>query len=483
MNSGGGAGGGQVSGMGNIMNTLEACERIKEEYQFLTSQNQSLKVQCEKLAQEKNEIQTHYNLIYEMSYGINNEMHKQTEIAKRMRDICSQIIPYLPPEHQVQVTSAIERCKSGLNQDMNSAMMGQPPLPHGQNPFPNAALNQQPQFAQFAASLGMGNLMGMSGLAGLGIPGGPGSQIPPPPGGIGSGLLALGSVAGAIGNNSGNHYGQHYSKDSDKESIDRERTRGSVSPGRAQHHQQQHDRSKSPSDNYNSESNNNNNNHSKKIKREREEDRDTDNDKSDNELVVDDLNDNSNTNGNGNSNNGPLTNNSINSLNINPMRASPHENGSNGSENINKELNNSKISKKEENSRSPHSDHSSRSTPSVKHEKSNTPVAKSITPSNNRPRASPRPNQQGNINQQNAAAAAAALQNYPYNLQSPNNLAAFGSYAEIMAAALSANGPNAAVAALYNNRMPFQGGGPPQQGNFSDPNARISIPGQPAGKP
>uniref|UniRef100_A0A3Q0S4M9 Groucho/TLE N-terminal Q-rich domain-containing protein n=1 Tax=Amphilophus citrinellus TaxID=61819 RepID=A0A3Q0S4M9_AMPCI len=37
----------------------------------------SLKLECEKLATEKTEIQRHYVMYYEMSYGLNIEMHKQ----------------------------------------------------------------------------------------------------------------------------------------------------------------------------------------------------------------------------------------------------------------------------------------------------------------------------------------------------------------------------------------------------------------------
>ena len=58
--SGGGGGGG---GTGLIINTLEACERIKEEYNFLQAQNQSLKLECEKIAQEKTEMQRHYVMV------------------------------------------------------------------------------------------------------------------------------------------------------------------------------------------------------------------------------------------------------------------------------------------------------------------------------------------------------------------------------------------------------------------------------------
>uniref|UniRef100_A0A8C0XLE9 Groucho/TLE N-terminal Q-rich domain-containing protein n=1 Tax=Castor canadensis TaxID=51338 RepID=A0A8C0XLE9_CASCN len=55
----------------------ESCDRIKEEFQFLQAQYHSLKLECEKLASEKTEMQRHYVMYYEMSYGLNIEMHKQ----------------------------------------------------------------------------------------------------------------------------------------------------------------------------------------------------------------------------------------------------------------------------------------------------------------------------------------------------------------------------------------------------------------------
>ena len=61
--SGGGNGAGGGAGSLGIMNTLEACERIKEEYNFLQAQNQSLKLELEKLAQEKSEMQRHYVMV------------------------------------------------------------------------------------------------------------------------------------------------------------------------------------------------------------------------------------------------------------------------------------------------------------------------------------------------------------------------------------------------------------------------------------
>uniref|UniRef100_A0A7N8YPP5 Transducin-like enhancer protein 4 n=1 Tax=Mastacembelus armatus TaxID=205130 RepID=A0A7N8YPP5_9TELE len=56
----------------------ESCDRIKEEFQFLQAQYHSLKLECEKLASEKTEMQRHYVMYYEMSYGLNIEMHKQS---------------------------------------------------------------------------------------------------------------------------------------------------------------------------------------------------------------------------------------------------------------------------------------------------------------------------------------------------------------------------------------------------------------------
>nr|XP_061804143.1 transducin-like enhancer protein 4 isoform X9 [Nerophis lumbriciformis] len=80
----------------------ESCDRIKEEFQFLQAQYHSLKMECEKLASEKTEMQRHYVMYYEMSYGLNIEMHKQAEIVKRLNAICAQVIPFLSQEQQLQ---------------------------------------------------------------------------------------------------------------------------------------------------------------------------------------------------------------------------------------------------------------------------------------------------------------------------------------------------------------------------------------------
>ncbi|EOB00732.1 Transducin-like enhancer protein 1, partial [Anas platyrhynchos] len=97
----------------------------------------SLKLECEKLASEKTEMQRHYVMYYEMSYGLNIEMHKQTEIAKRLNTICAQVIPFLSQEHQQQVAQAVERAKQVTMAELN-AIIGQQlqaqHLSHGHGP-------------------------------------------------------------------------------------------------------------------------------------------------------------------------------------------------------------------------------------------------------------------------------------------------------------------------------------------------------------
>uniref|UniRef100_A0A8C9W5B0 TLE family member 2, transcriptional corepressor a n=1 Tax=Scleropages formosus TaxID=113540 RepID=A0A8C9W5B0_SCLFO len=100
----------------------ETLDRIKEEFQFLQTQYHSLKLECEKLATEKTEIQRHYVMYYEMSYGLNIEMHKQTEIAKRLNVICAQLIPFLSQEHQQQVIQAMERAKQVTMGELNASI-------------------------------------------------------------------------------------------------------------------------------------------------------------------------------------------------------------------------------------------------------------------------------------------------------------------------------------------------------------------------
>uniref|UniRef100_A0A674PF58 TLE family member 3, transcriptional corepressor n=1 Tax=Takifugu rubripes TaxID=31033 RepID=A0A674PF58_TAKRU len=127
----------------------ESCDRIKDEFQFLQAQYHRKQL-----------------LYYEMSYGLNIEMHKQ--VCSRIRNICVQ--PKHPRVHQQQVAQAVERAKQVTMTELN-AIIGQ---------------QLQAQHLSHAAH-------------------GPPVQLPPhpsglqPPGlppvtGAGSGLLALGAL-------------------------------------------------------------------------------------------------------------------------------------------------------------------------------------------------------------------------------------------------------------------------------------------------
>ncbi|KAM9182042.1 transducin-like enhancer protein 3 isoform 3-T3 [Mergus octosetaceus] len=173
----------------------ESCDRIKDEFQFLQAQYHSLKVEYDKLANEKTEMQRHYVMYYEMSYGLNIEMHKQTEIAKRLNTILAQIMPFLSQEHQQQVAQAVERAKQVTMTELN-AIIGQQQL--------------QAQHLSHAAH-------------------GPPVQLPPHPSGLqppgippvtgsSSGLLALGALGSqahlAVKDEKNHHDLDHRERDS-----------------------------------------------------------------------------------------------------------------------------------------------------------------------------------------------------------------------------------------------------------------------------
>uniref|UniRef100_A0A3Q0SJ17 TLE family member 3, transcriptional corepressor n=1 Tax=Amphilophus citrinellus TaxID=61819 RepID=A0A3Q0SJ17_AMPCI len=146
------------------------CDRIKDEFQFLQAQYHSLKVEYDKLANEKTEMQRHYVMVSTTIIELGTGFHG-TEIAKRLNAILAQIMPFLSQEHQQQVAQAVERAKQVTMTELN-AIIGQQQL--------------QAQHLSHAAH-------------------GPPVQLPPhpsglqPPGippvtGAGSGLLALGAL-------------------------------------------------------------------------------------------------------------------------------------------------------------------------------------------------------------------------------------------------------------------------------------------------
>ncbi|XP_051495907.1 transducin-like enhancer protein 2 isoform X17 [Apus apus] len=143
---------------------LEICDRIKEEFQFLQAQYHSLKLECEKLLSEKTEMQRHYVMYYEMSYGLNIEMHKQAEIVKRLSAVCTQMIPFLTQEHQQQVLQAVERAKQVTMGELNS-IVGQQQLQHLSHHASPIPLTPHPSSMQ-PSSLSGGSTSGLLALSG-----------------------------------------------------------------------------------------------------------------------------------------------------------------------------------------------------------------------------------------------------------------------------------------------------------------------------
>ncbi|CAF1165967.1 unnamed protein product [Rotaria sp. Silwood1] len=216
---------------------IEYCDRIKKEFNLLQQQCQSLKFDCEKLAQEKIEVHRQYVMYYEMSYGLNVEMHRQSELAKRYLAICHQILPCLSQEQQNQVATTLERAKQVTVAELN-AIIGQ--QMHAQGvAFPHAHSQTQ----HFSAS--------PFGTAGL------------PPG-----LLALQGVAAAAQ--------QAYLKD-EKDNLERAAALSHKRTASSPHHinEKYRGHSRSPYE-------------SKKHKRDEE----SEGEKSDGDLVVDDANEN-----------------------------------------------------------------------------------------------------------------------------------------------------------------------------------------------
>ncbi|NXY39219.1 TLE1 protein, partial [Pomatorhinus ruficollis] len=126
----------------------------------------SLKLECEKLATEKTEIQRHYVMYYEMSYGLNIEMHKQTEIAKRLNVICAQLIPFLSQEHQQQVVQAVERAKQVTMTDLNAAIGHQLQTQHLSHHAPPIPLTPHPSGMQPTGLAGISSASGLLALSG-----------------------------------------------------------------------------------------------------------------------------------------------------------------------------------------------------------------------------------------------------------------------------------------------------------------------------
>ncbi|XP_026829550.1 protein groucho isoform X6 [Ooceraea biroi] len=178
---GGGGSGGAAGGL--KFTVADTCERIKEEFNFIQQQYHSLKLECEKLASEKTEMQRHYVMVrhfyYEMSYGLNVEMHKQTEIAKRLNAIIAQVLPFLAQEHQQQVATAVERAKQVTMSELN-AIIGQQQQQGLQQLLQQIHAQQLPHGA-VVGGLPPGGLLGFAGAAAAAAAAGVPPHLAPPP--------------------------------------------------------------------------------------------------------------------------------------------------------------------------------------------------------------------------------------------------------------------------------------------------------------
>ncbi|XP_032059551.1 transducin-like enhancer protein 2 isoform X1 [Aythya fuligula] len=103
-------------------------------------------------------------MYYEMSYGLNIEMHKQAEIVKRLHAICAQILPLLAQEHQQQVLQAVERAKQVTMAELNN-IVGQQ-LQQLSHHVPPVALTPHPSSVQLPSLAGASSAAGLLALSG-----------------------------------------------------------------------------------------------------------------------------------------------------------------------------------------------------------------------------------------------------------------------------------------------------------------------------
>ncbi|XP_055385778.1 protein groucho-like [Condylostylus longicornis] len=322
---------------------VESCDRIKEEFNFLQAQYHNLKLECEKLAQDKTEMQRHYVMYYEMSYGLNVEMHKQTEISKRLNAIIGQIIPFLTQDHQQQVATAVERAKQITMSELNT-IIGQ----------------QRPDLPRLLQQMHTQTIPGHATAPTIPLPlSHPGAM----PGSLPGGPIGLPNTPGGHPMLKQEIHRPDDAKSSSGMSVNEERHRSSISPAERDKY-----RPRSPETH-----------ELKKVKKEEKDGHQSDGEKSDQDLVVDDASE------------------------INPMSpvqnqhngtASPRENGM-----LVKKFDHSDRDRLNSNNLSgpgsqgggagPHSPRSgtssNASTPSNKklEDKPSTPIAKSVTPNSN----------------------------------------------------------------------------------------------------
>lgn len=151
---------GPSSGPQQVVN--ESCDRIKKEVDALQAANHSLRMEIERLHNEKAEVHKHFIMYYEMSYGLHLDVCKQKEIAKRLNNIILNILPIVSNEQQAQIASSVDRAKQVSPEELNSIVDQQ--------------MREGYAAAEMHPSMGGGGAGAGGGLPGLGrpMPGTPG---------------------------------------------------------------------------------------------------------------------------------------------------------------------------------------------------------------------------------------------------------------------------------------------------------------------
>ena len=90
-----------------------------EEFTRIQTEEKQLRIEREPITAEKTEVQRQYGLYYEMIYNSIYEMHKQTEITKRLITLLHQIIPYLTFEQQSHALPALRQAQQVSLNDLN----------------------------------------------------------------------------------------------------------------------------------------------------------------------------------------------------------------------------------------------------------------------------------------------------------------------------------------------------------------------------
>ncbi|GMT27077.1 hypothetical protein PFISCL1PPCAC_18374, partial [Pristionchus fissidentatus] len=131
---------------------LEALEKLKEDYNHMQAQLSTQRAELEKINNEKDQLQRHYMMYYEMSCSMNLELQKHSEIAKRLATVVQSVLQYVPPEQQQATLQSMERAKQISMPELQQL----------------AAAQQAQQLGMMVGPMGLAGQMGMAGLGGPG---------------------------------------------------------------------------------------------------------------------------------------------------------------------------------------------------------------------------------------------------------------------------------------------------------------------------